>query len=169
MLKLYDARSRLMHQKQKGVLRDVPMGSDLVLSHLTSPLIILPGSLDVKSAYTQIADSAVHAFLVTQDEHWIGIVRRESLEILQRTTRSNALQLPLTSIMLRSFILISDTSTLIEAAEEFVHRRALGAIVVSEDGAPINVISVDWLESCLKDETSRILGARVPALEAHQA
>lgn len=148
MLQLYDARSRLINRHRDGLVGDV--SADSVIARLPQPLVIFSESIDVQTAQKELSTTAAKACLVARGDVWLGIVRRESLDIIVRSKRFEALQLPLTSVMLRSFILLADTTSLTEATEEFIQKRALGAIVVSEDGVPVNVMSVDWLEEQLR-------------------
>lgn len=155
MLRLYKARAEFFALKAKGGLAGISLYNHPLRKLLSAEPLQFEGSISTKESFRQFEEDGDAEFGIVSEvgEGHVGIVRKVSLEQLERQGRFEALQLPIRSIMTRSFITLDEACTLGEAVETILIHKAFGIMTVSKSKVATRACTIDFLHELFLDDT----------------
>jgi predicted transcriptional regulator len=131
MLQLHSARTRLISMLHSAHFQHSSVSSKTIELLGSYDLVVLSESITVGQAAEQFRSLQYPGDGIVYSDHneIVGILRRESVERIVKEQRDDALALPITSLVTRSYTMVDQSMTWKELLEKIKDERALSLIV----------------------------------------
>jgi hypothetical protein len=146
MLQLHSARTRLISMLHSAHFHHSSVSSKTITLLGSYDLVVLFESLTVGQASERFR-SLPHpgdAIVYSDQNEIVGILRRESVERIVKEKRDDALSLPISSLVTRSYIIVDQSITWQDLLERIKSERAL-SLVVRDSGVVRFGMTIDMV------------------------
>jgi predicted transcriptional regulator len=146
MVQLYSARTRLLSIFQSPDFLNASIASSSIIDGISFESIIFRETISVREAFAIFADMNSHhndAVVYSENGAVVGVLRREPVERIAREEREEALTLPISSLVTRSFIPVEASISWYDLLRLIKEERVLSVVVKSGDSKDIFGMTVN--------------------------